>query len=179
MDAAWPWLAVAAAGVLHGLNPASGWALLACGGRAGWARSLLPLAAGHVAGIAAVGAGLPVALQLRLAVDAAWLQAVAAGLVLAHAALHLRGHRHHGRRGPLWQAGLAAWSILASVAHGAGLALLPTLAPLCAGAAFTPDTLLPALAALALHLAAMLATTAALAAGAFLLIAEADRPRAT
>jgi hypothetical protein len=32
MASLWPWLAVAAAGALHGLNPATGWMWAACWG---------------------------------------------------------------------------------------------------------------------------------------------------
>ena len=42
MDSLWPWLAVAGAGALHGLNPCTGWGLAAvCGIRAGHARDVL------------------------------------------------------------------------------------------------------------------------------------------
>lgn len=32
MQSVWPWLAVAGAGILHGLNPASGWVFAAAWG---------------------------------------------------------------------------------------------------------------------------------------------------
>ncbi len=55
----WPWLAVAGAGALHGLNPCTGWALAAACGRRdrrlAW-RALLPLALGHAASVGLVAA---------------------------------------------------------------------------------------------------------------------------
>ena len=69
-------------------------------------------------------------------------------------------------------AGLGAWSFLMAMAHGAGLMLIPLLAPIGAmpGMGDMPghhgmvvDALLPALAAVAIHSLAMLATTAVIA----------------
>src|SRR6516225_5042165 len=129
----WPWLAIAGLGVLHGLNPASGWlGAAACGLRA---RAVAPIAAGHlasvvlVAGVAAAGAPLG-----RPA-----LQAVAAALLVVLALRH--GIRAWRRR----RAGVdarrcgdapghmvpALSSFIASTAHGAGLMLVPALTPLC------------------------------------------------
>jgi hypothetical protein len=59
VEALWPWLLVAGAGALHGLNPATGWALAAASGvRAGdrrhaW-RALVPIGLGHAASVALV-----------------------------------------------------------------------------------------------------------------------------
>src|SRR5437773_2147822 len=54
MSGLWPWLAVAGVGALHGLNPATGWALVAAGGarsrrRAPTWRTLVALALAAVA----------------------------------------------------------------------------------------------------------------------------------
>lgn len=46
----WPWLALAAAGALHGLNPLSGWAALACARGAGAAHRPMPLLLAIAAG---------------------------------------------------------------------------------------------------------------------------------
>ncbi|WP_318841030.1 hypothetical protein [Noviherbaspirillum aerium] len=57
-----------------------------------------------------------------------------------------------------------------ATAHGAGLMLLPALIPLCMGngaarQVAASDSLLPALVAVAIHTAAMLAVTGLIAAG--------------
>ena len=61
MASLWPWLAIAGAGALHGLNPLGGWMFaVACGVRsrdrspALW--SLIPIAAGHATAIIASAA---------------------------------------------------------------------------------------------------------------------------
>jgi hypothetical protein len=87
-------------------------------------------------------------------------------LLLGWAGYHAAyGHRRRvrvGMRTGLW--GLAVWSFLAATAHGAGLMLWPALMPLCfpdGGA--TGGPLVPALAGVAVHTAAMLAVTALMA----------------
>jgi hypothetical protein len=66
----------------------------------------------------------------------------------------------------LW--GLAAWSFMMAAAHGAGLMLWPALMPTClpqaAGADSLPDAAAAALAGVGLHTAAMIVTTAVVAA---------------
>ncbi|MGL1636498.1 hypothetical protein ACSTI0_00395, partial [Vibrio parahaemolyticus] len=69
------------------------------------------------------------------------------------------------RPAPRRWAGLALWSFSVASAHGSGLMLLPALLPLClsgspARAITASGSLALALAAVGLHLAAMLATTA-------------------
>ena len=147
MDA-WPWIALAGAGALHGLNPATGWGLAACSRDA--RRALLPIALGHAA---AVG-GVAILIALGGALGAGQL---ACGLLLL-LALALRRAK----------AGLALWSCLAASAHGSGLMLAPALVPLCLSASPAREitasgSLLLALAAVAVHMVAMLAVTAALA----------------
>jgi hypothetical protein len=84
------------------------------------------------------------------------------GWALWHA---LYGHRRRVRVGmQTGLLGLVLWSFLMASAHGAGLMLIPALAPICGSApsatAATFGTPL-ALAALGVHSAVMLATTAA------------------
>ncbi len=169
----WPWLAVAAAGALHGLNPGTGWGLATLCGRGDARRSLrtlAPLAAGHAVSVALV-AGL-VAL---VGVLPRGPMLVAAGVVLAAAvALCWRGHRTR-------QAGVALWSFGMATAHGAGLMLVPALVPLCLSASPAREitasgSLMLALAAVAVHLAALLATTAV---ATWLVCTGASRWRAT
>lgn len=148
--ALWPWLAVAAAGALHGLNPATGWGLAACSHDV--RRALLPLALGHAAAVGGVAA--LVALGGPMAA-VPWL---CAGL-LAVALLRRRT-----------RAGLALWSCLVASLHGSGLMLIPALVPLCLSASPAREitasgSLALALAAVAVHMAAMLGVTAAMALG--------------
>lgn len=150
MGGVWPWLVLAGAGALHGLNPATGWGLAACSRDA--RAALLPIALGHAAAVGGVAA----VVALGLSASAAPLQWACGGLLLV--ALLLRRAR----------AGLALWSCLVASAHGSGLMLVPALVPLCLSASPAREitasgSLLLALAAVAVHMAAMLAVTAALA----------------
>ncbi|NRF67153.1 hypothetical protein HLB44_09180 [Aquincola sp. S2] len=167
----WPWLAVAALGALHGLHPATGWALAAAWGLrtqdpAQALRALLPIAIGHASSIGLV-AGV---VALGLAIDRDWLQAVAAGLLVGVVIVHLAGRPAPRLRVPSGHAGLALWSFMMATAHGTGLMLVPALVPLCL--AGTPareitasGSLLLALAAVGVHLATMLVITAVVASG--------------
>lgn len=144
---AWPWLVLAGVGALHGLNPATGWGFAACSRDA--RAALLPIALGHAAAVGGV------ALLVAAGQSAGLLAWACAGLLPA--ALLLRRGR----------AGLALWSCLVASLHGSGLMLVPALVPLCLGAAPAREitasgSLLPALLAVAVHMAAMLAVTAAL-----------------
>ncbi|MGK6309697.1 hypothetical protein [Variovorax sp. DT-64] len=171
MGSLWPWLVIAGVGALHGLNPATGWMWAAAWGvrsrdrsRAAWA--LVPIALGHAASVALVAA----AVALGLSMDRVLLQAVAGGLLIVVALLHLWGRMPQRARAPAGHAGLALWSFMMSSAHGAGLMLVPALVPLCLGDASTPeistsDSLMLALAAVAIHTAAMLAVTGVIATG--------------
>jgi len=158
----WLWPAVVGSGVLHGLNPATGWLFAACCGLRSRdpvtaLRAVLPIAIGHVAAIAATAAGV----ALAPSADRVALQVAAAVVLVVVTALS------GIRRAPLTSAGLTLWSFITSGAQGAGLALVPALLPLCASTAHPglPASLSIALAAVALHTGAMLGTTALLAAG--------------
>lgn len=170
MDSAWPWLAIAGLGALHGLNPASGWPwAAACGWRRGGAsatlRALGPLAVGHLLSVALVAAAVASGLGLPREL-LPWL---AGGLLLAVAAIHLAGRRIAPASAGRLALGL--WSFIVSSAHGAGLMLVPALAPLCLGDApgreiAASGSLLLALAAVGVHMAAMLAAVGGIAIGA-------------
>lgn len=170
MVSVWPWLAVAAAGAVHGLNPATGWAFAAARaqGRAGILRALAPIALGHLAAVATVAAAVPAALQLGVAFHPLLLQGLATAWLLALAVRHWRA-REGGRACMPWAGtGIALWSFVAGTAHGAGWMLVPALASVCGadGAArqiTASGSIAVALAAVALHVAAMLVTTAVLA----------------
>jgi hypothetical protein len=152
----WPWLALAGLGLFHGLNPAMGWLFaVALGLHRGNRRivllSLVPITVGHAA---AVATALIAVLALGLVIDHAVLLRLAALVLIGWAAWHaLYGHL----------LGLVLWSFLMASAHGAGLMLIPALAPICGSAPPAGTTLgVPlALAALGVHSAAMLAAIAA------------------
>jgi hypothetical protein len=174
MTMIWAWLAVAGLGALHGLSPANGWMFAAaCGVGASDTRAvrraLLPIALGHGASIAIV----VFAVMQGVLFDRALVQS-AAGALLVGAAVYRcvrgdRAHRPMNRRAG--HAGIAAWSCLMATAHGAGLMLVPALGAICmsnspAQAITASGSVGLALVAVVVHLAAMLVTTGAIAAGA-------------
>jgi hypothetical protein len=174
MSDLWPWLALAGLGFYHGLNPAMGWLFAVALGlnrkREGVVfLALVPIALGHAAAVAAVVFAV---ITLGFVVDATTLARAAGIVLIGFAAWHLlRGHRQRMRVGmQTGLAGLFAWSFLMASAHGAGLMLVPIVLPLCLSAApaleptagATGEALPIALAAVAVHTAAMLATIAAI-----------------
>jgi hypothetical protein len=171
MASLWSWLAVAGLGALHGLNPATGWMFAAAWGvqsreRSRALRALMPIAAGHGASVALVAA----AVALGLALDRVALQALAGGLLVVVAIVHLSGRTPKRARAPAGHAGLALWSFMMSSAHGAGLMLVPALIPFCIGEApgrpvTVSASLTLALAAVGVHTAAMLTVTGLIATG--------------
>jgi hypothetical protein len=168
MTDAWPPLVFAGLGAFHGLNPAMGWLFAVALGlhrqsRAIVYAALVPLAVGHALSIVGV-AGLLIAAGVLVPHN---LVRIGGGLVLiGWAAYHWRyGHRHRVRFGMrTGLLGLAAWSFLMATAHGAGIMLWPALMPLClpgsAGAAASSGPATAAIAAIGIHTAAMVATTA-------------------
>jgi hypothetical protein len=171
MSSLWPWFVVAGVGALHGLNPAGGWPLAAAWSlrsrdRSQALRALLPIAAGHLASVALVGA----AVVWGLSMDRVVLQVLAGGLLAVTVILHLSGRIPQRARAPAGHAGLALWSFMMSTAHGAGLMLVPALIPLCAGDASVLEStgsgpLTLALAAVGVHMASMLVVTGVVAMG--------------
>ena len=166
LDAWWPWLAVAGLGALHGLNPANGWLFAAArathsGDARDVRRTLLPIALGH---------GLSVALVVVVVIQGIRLPqrhllALAGSGLLTFAAWRLVAHPRAAARhsAPRSHAGLAAWSCLMGTANS-GLMLVPALLPLCmtdgpARAITATGSFALMLAAVALHLLAMLGTT--------------------
>lgn len=168
-DSLVPWLALAGAGALHGLSPAGGWPLaVAWSARhdargTAW-RALGPFAVGHLAAIAV----LVLAVRQGIAFDGGAVRALAWALlavVLLLHGTHRAPPRLRAAAGPM---GLALGAFVLAGLHGAGLALVPALMPLCVGSATSaawPDALGLALAGLGVHLAAMLLVTGAMAAG--------------
>ena len=163
-------LALAGLGAFHGVNPAMGW-LFAVGlglqhkSRAKVLWALVPITLGHAASIAAVVAAVAI---LRDRLDIAYLRWAAAAMLIAFGLYRLRGR--HRPRSTGMQVGfrdLALWSFLMATGHGAGLMLLPVLLHMPAGPAHAGHvgTMAPevAVAAVAVHTAAMLAVTGAIA----------------
>ncbi|MDK1374343.1 MULTISPECIES: hypothetical protein [unclassified Sinorhizobium] len=167
----WPWLSLAGLGAFHGVNPAMGWLFAVALGlhrqssRIVWL-SLLPIAAGHAVAIAVVLAAF---MAFGTVVDLRSLKLFAAALILGLAGYYaFYGHRHRVRVGMrTGMAGLALWSFLMATGHGAGLMLVPAVLGLCLAdpsATIRLGSSLPiSLAAVALHTAATLAVTAAVA----------------
>ena len=170
MTEIWPWLALAALGAFHGLNPSMGWLFAVALGmhrndeRIVW-MSVGPIALGHALSVALVAAAF---LWVGLLIDARALR-IACGVVLIGWALyHWRyRHRHRVRFGmQTGLIGLGVWSFLIASAHGAGLMLWPALMPLCIGASTESATAGPvatALLGIGVHTAAMLIVTAVMA----------------
>jgi hypothetical protein len=174
MTSLWPWFAVAAAGALHGLNPATGWAFGAWGARDGKSRvpwALAAIAAGHAGSVILVAAAVPLALQLGLQFRPVLAQVLAGGLLLVLAVRHF--HKPHACIAGLPTGGtaIALWSFIVGTAHGAGWMLVPAFVPICSGdmavrQITTSGSLLLALTALGVHMSAMLVTTAVMSLGA-------------
>jgi hypothetical protein len=174
MTSLWPWVAIAALGALHGLNPANGWMFAAAWGvhardGAQVQHALLPIAIGHAASIAVVVC----VFAQGLAMDRALVQSLAGALLVGAASYRvLRGaEQRKPMRTQAGHAGIALWSFLMATAHGAGLMLVPALVPLCladnpAREITASGSLLLALTAVGLHMAAMLVTTGVIASGA-------------
>ncbi|MDB5107653.1 MAG: hypothetical protein JWM69_594 [Candidatus Binatus sp.] len=131
MTGAWPWVAVAALGAYHGIDPSMGWLFAVALGlqerrRAKVLWSLGPIALGHLASIVAVVAIIG---WLRLMVAMELLRPIGAGALILFGLFRLIWPRAH----PRWvamrvnAAELALWSFLMASAHGAGLMLFPIL----------------------------------------------------
>lgn len=169
----WPWLAVAGLGALHGLSPANGWMFAAaCGLRAGggaW-RALAPVAAGHAVSVAFVAA----VVAQGVALPRGAFQVLAGAALVGTAAWRLwRGRGARAGTAKLAHRSFAmpfAISFLMAGAHGVGMMLVPALVPLClaegpARAITASGSLALALAAVGVHMAAMLLTTGVVAGG--------------
>ncbi len=130
-EAVAPWLAVIALGAFHGLNPGMGWLFALSRGlqqhseKVIWV-SLLPIAVGHAAAIAAVVVLVFAGLQWISLSALRWLTAV---LLLTFGFYKLANYYRH----PRWvgmkvgNRDLFFWSFLMASAHGAGLMLVPAL----------------------------------------------------
>lgn len=173
MASLWPWLAIAGLGALHGLSPANGWMFAAAWGvrsrdGAQARRALLPIAIGHTASVAVVAC----AFAQGMAMDRTQVQGLAGALLVVAALLRWLGvaRQHQPIGTPAHHAGIAFWSFLMATAHGAGLMLVPALMPMCladnaAREITASSSLILAVAAVGVHMAAMLVTTGVIATG--------------
>jgi hypothetical protein len=173
----WPWLVLVGLGAFHGLNPAMGWLFAVALGlyrqsRAVVLLSLVPIALGHAIAIAVA---VYLVVGLGQVIDAHALRIVTGCLLIAWGVYYLLyGHHHRVRIGlRTGYIGLGIWSFLMASAHGAGLMLIPALMPLQEHAEHmhaehmhampvTSSMWIAAL-AVAVHTAAMLAVTGAIA----------------
>ncbi len=126
-----PWLALAAFGAYHGINPAMGWLFAVALGLQEQNRSAVysafaPIALGHTASVALVVAALVFA---GLIVPLTALKIIGAAIVIGLGAFKLVRPLSHPRwvRMRVGFRALTAWSFLMSSAHGAGLMLVPIL----------------------------------------------------
>jgi hypothetical protein len=165
-------LALVGLGAFHGLNPGMGWLFAVAIGlqersRAALFRAIGPIAAGHLVSMAVVA----VAVTLGVSATTSQVVSIVGGVALAGVGMWLLLRRRHfrwvGMRLTWFQ--LATWSFLMASVHGAGLMLVPVLAP-----SSTMDHSMPGmpgagsavaegLAAAAVHTAAMIAVAAAIA----------------
>ena len=138
MTAVWPWIAIAALGAYHGLDPSMGWLFAVALGlqerrRAKVFAALGPIALGHLVSIAAVVALIGWA---RFAAASPWLRPAGGGILILFGAFRYLWPRAH----PRWVAmrvkwyELSLWSFLMASAHGAGLMLFPILMNMPGGA---------------------------------------------
>ncbi len=180
----WPWVTLALLGAFHGANPAMGWLFATALGlqeRRAWGvvRALPPIAVGHAASVVAV---LIAAGALALVVPPTTLRLVAAAVLFTFAGYRIVTRFRH----PTWVGmrvgprDLTVWSFLMASAHGAGLMLLPVLLRIIPAASDQhaahvahadllgpAPSLTTALAAIAIHTAALFAVMAAIALGAY------------
>jgi hypothetical protein len=131
VSGAWPWLAIAALGAYHGIDPSMGWLFAVARGlqersRAKVVTSLGPIAIGHLVSIAAVVAIIG-GLRFFVAID--FLRPLGAAALILFGMFRFIWPRAH----PRWvamrvnSAELALWSFIMASAHGAGLMLIPIL----------------------------------------------------
>ena len=126
----WPWLALAALGAYHGVNPAMGWLFAVALGlqeqsRPAVLRAFAPIVLGHAVSVAIV---VTVVSASRTIIPIDVLKWVGAGLLIAYGLYKLWRNSH-----PRWVGmrvgfkDLTSWSFLMASAHGAGLMLVPVL----------------------------------------------------
>jgi hypothetical protein len=128
------WLAVAASGLYHGVNPGMGWPLAVSAGLMGrnsraLVSALWPLWIGHF--LAMLLVILPFALLVALVEWQRQIQIGASLLVIGFGIFRLVNRRHPRALARIRPTQLALWSFAVAIAHGAGLMLVPIYLGLC------------------------------------------------
>ena len=169
MTDAGPWVALAALGAFHALNPAMGWLFAVALGLYRHSRSavlsaIVPLALGHLLSVALIAGAFVAAGGV---IDSGALRQLA-GLVLITWAIYFLvfGHRHRVRFGmTVGVLGLVAWSFSMATMHGAGLMVIPALQSICSASSGVSSVAAThaALGAVLVHFAAMLTVTTLMA----------------
>ena len=132
MSGLWPWLAVFALGIFHGINPAMGWLFAVALGlqeqkRAAVLRALPPIVLGHALSIAII---ITAVLVARTSLPHRALKIAAAAILFAFGLYRLFRSRHPNWVGMRVGFGdLTLWSFIMASAHGAGLMLVPFFLP--------------------------------------------------
>lgn len=122
------WGVLLGLGAFHGINPGMGWLFAVALGmqerrRGAVLSALLPLGIGHAL---AVSAAIVVALMAGVVLPVHWLRWLVTGTLVALGLARLFRHRH-----PRWASmrvgagALTLWSFLMASAHGAGLMVVP------------------------------------------------------
>lgn len=163
-------LALIGLGAFHGLNPGMGWLFAVAIGlqersRAALFRAIGPIAAGHLVSMAVVA----VAVAVGVSATTSQVVSIVGGALLVGVGMWLLLRRRHfrwvGMRLTAFQ--LATWSFLMASVHGAGLMLVPVLAPESTMEHHMGHemgtSLADGLAAAAVHTAAMVVVAAAIA----------------
>lgn len=124
------WGVLLGLGAFHGINPGMGWLFAVALGmqerrRGAVLSALLPLGLGHAL---AVAAAILVAVLAGVVLPLHWLRWLVAGTLVALGVARMVRHRH-----PRWASmrvgagALTLWSFLMASAHGAGLMVVPVI----------------------------------------------------
>jgi hypothetical protein len=169
-------MALAGLGAFHGINPAMGWLFAVALGLqrrtlAAVLSAIPPIALGHAVSIGAV---VGVVAVLQALIDLTILRWGSAVIIAGFGVYRLVA-RHKGRVGmQVGFAELSLWSFLMATAHGAGLMLVPVLLHMPPNSVHVThlqagqldahfDPVIAGVLAVAIHTAAMLATTGIIA----------------
>ncbi len=131
------WLAVAASGLYHGVNPGMGWPLAVSAGlmersSRGLLAAFWPLTAGHL--LAMLVVILPFSLLFALVQWQRQIQIGAGLLVIGFGIFRFVSRRHPRMLARIRPTQLGLWSFAVAIAHGAGWMLVPIYLGLCRAA---------------------------------------------
>ncbi len=131
------WLAVAASGLYHGVNPGMGWPLAISAGlmersSRGLLAAFWPLTAGHL--LAMLVVILPFSLLFALVQWQRQIQIGAGLLVIGFGIFRFVSRRHPRMLARIRPTQLGLWSFAVAIAHGAGWMLVPIYLGLCRAA---------------------------------------------